>query len=251
MARLLADDLDPNLCVDIRVQPHCHSVKPEGLDRLAQLDAPAVYVDPLLRQPLGNVVSRDRPEQLTLFARLAGHRQRDLREPVREGLGLCALRLDPAAPRFRLGRDPLLVARGGFKGEPLGKQEVAGVAGSHPDQLSDPAERLHIFTQDHFDHRSNPPGPEAAGRPRKCNQESARPRSVSPATTNGKGKKAISPTNVVVRRGTRPAPAPTTASPRVAYRATATSSRFAPTSPRAGTGGKSTSARPATGSQTI
>src|SRR6185503_13102559 len=251
MARLLADNLDPDLGVNIGMQPHSYGMKSQRLDRLTQLDPAAVYLEPLLGQAVGNVVRCDRPEQLALFAGLAGDGQRHFSELVREGLRVGPSRLDPAAPCLGLRRDPLLVAFGCFVREALRKEEVARIAGADPHQLSGSAERLHIFSQDHFDHRSNPPVPGDAGRRRKSSQVSARPRSVSPPSTNGKRKKATSATSVVVSRGTRPAPAPTTASPRAAYRATATKRRLAPASPRAGVGGNNTRARPATGSQTI
>src|SRR6266511_1716095 len=213
MARLLADDLDPNLCVNIRVQPDRHRVEAQRLDWLAQLDAATVHLQPLLRQPLGDVLGGDRAEEPALFAGLAGNGDRHGGEATREALGSGALGLDPAGAGLRLRHDPLLVSLGRFVGEPLGQQEVPRIAWPYPHQLAGPPERLDVFSQDDFDHRSNPPVPGDTGRRRKSSQVSARPRSVSPPTTNGNRKKATTATTVAVSRGSRPAPAPTTARP--------------------------------------
>ena len=62
--------------MNLGMQPDRHGVLPERLDRMLELDAPPVDRVTLGRERIGDVLGRDRAEQLAFLARLAGEGQR-------------------------------------------------------------------------------------------------------------------------------------------------------------------------------
>src|SRR5512146_2990435 len=95
MARLLGDHLYPDFGMNLGMQPDRHRMEAQQLDGVLQLDPPAVHLDTLLRQTVGDVLRRHRTEQLALLARLAGERHGDRRQAGCERLGLTPLALEP------------------------------------------------------------------------------------------------------------------------------------------------------------
>ena len=188
----------------------------EGLDRVVELDSPAVHRVALGRQRVGDVLGGDGAEQLAFLAGLARQCERHRAERGGGALGLDPLGLVAGRPGAGFPSDPLLVTLGGLEREPSGQEKVARVAGLDPDHLAGFAERLHVFAQDHFNHRSTPVVVGVVSRRRKSSQVSESPSSVSPPTTNGNRNAEIririAATGALIPRDS----ATTTASPRVA-----------------------------------
>src|SRR5207245_5025003 len=68
---LLADDVDPQLRDDVRVQPHGDRVLAERLDGLLECDALAVHRNTARAEEVGDVLRRDRAEELAFLGGLA------------------------------------------------------------------------------------------------------------------------------------------------------------------------------------
>src|SRR5262249_3079072 len=113
---LLRDDGDSDLGMDLMGQADADRVLAQRLDRVLELDPAPVLLVTLLGECVGRVLGGDRAEQLALVPRLAGERDRDARQRRGELLGLRPLGLLPCGAGPAFGRDPLLVAFGGFVG---------------------------------------------------------------------------------------------------------------------------------------
>src|SRR5580765_3574737 len=68
--RLLADDVDAQLRHDVLVQSHRDQMLSERLDRLVECDALAVHRDAARAEEIGDVLRRDRAEELAFLGRL-------------------------------------------------------------------------------------------------------------------------------------------------------------------------------------
>src|SRR4029079_18249053 len=67
---LFADDAHLELGRDVRVQPDRDGHLTERLDRLVEMDAAPLDLDPVLAEEIGEILGRHRAEQLALFGGL-------------------------------------------------------------------------------------------------------------------------------------------------------------------------------------
>ena len=122
----------------------------DDLERFVQLDLPAIDVEALLLERLGNVAGRDRSEQLIGFARLA---QELHLEPVKllgQRFGF-RLFLGGAAHSGGLHLlDDSLVGDGGLNRQFLGQQKIPPVSLGDFHHLAAVAQLGHVFFQDDF-----------------------------------------------------------------------------------------------------
>src|SRR5512133_1274393 len=107
----LLDDPDANLGLHVGVQLDRHAVDAERLDRLVQIDQPALDVEALRGELLGDVRRRDGAEQLALFTHASGEGELHFLELLRELGGRCDTRVLRRLEPVALLRDPLQVAR--------------------------------------------------------------------------------------------------------------------------------------------
>ena len=111
----------------------------------------------LLRQRVGDVLGRHRAEQLIVLAGLLRDGDADAGQQLGQILGL-ALQLGFLAQvRLALLLDDLLVGFGGRHGQPLGQQEIAGVAGGDLHHLAAAAQLFDVFSENDFHVRFLPP----------------------------------------------------------------------------------------------
>src|SRR5918994_3579309 len=103
----LRDDRDAHLRVNVGMQPDEHQMLAQRLDRMLQLDPPAIHRVTLAPERVGHVLRGDRAEELAFLARLAGDREAHRRELGRGPFRLGLFRGAPDAPGPGLRGDPL------------------------------------------------------------------------------------------------------------------------------------------------
>src|SRR3989442_2332910 len=230
--RFLLDDFHHDFRPDVGVDLDAPAEFAQRADRLRQVDLALVDVHALLLEPALDVARGDGAVQLVFVAYLDREREADAAEPARLGLGDLTLGGAALGGALRFERDPLLVPLGGGIREPLGQEEVAGVAVLHLDDLARLAQVLHVLSQDDL-HRHGP-FECGAGRPnrrRNCSQVSLSPKVARPGTRNSSGRRsaAASAAPITSAPGDTPvtaARATTIAAPRSRYSAPSTSSTF-------------------------
>src|SRR5919204_1354044 len=127
-ASLLFDDPDANLRLHVGVEPHGHPVDAERLDRLVEVDHPALDLDPLRLELVRDVGGRYGPEELALLADTRRERERNLLQARGQLLRRAAPLVLGGLEALPLARNPLEVARRRLEGDAPGKEIVAGVA---------------------------------------------------------------------------------------------------------------------------
>src|SRR5262245_33599252 len=161
---------DPHLQVGhhVLVQAHRDAVLADLLDRLLELDLPAVELDPLGLDQVGDLGRRHRAEELALLADVRLHLEPQRLEPALLDPERLQLARHPLGHHALLVLDLAHVALGGERRLPLRDEVVVRVPGLDAHHLARLAQARDRLAQDHLaavhgDRPRSPGRPAGAG----------------------------------------------------------------------------------------